>query len=584
MKKALALIISFVMLISCMPITASASASSMLNNYFYGGIAKPQAPILHHFNNDIWDCVDLWQDENSDIINFGTAVNGRSWDEFLDNNGLMYLDAYIQVDTRIDGGNWNYSADWENGDYSSICENWGTFYVPQASISPEWMATKTQHFSILEAVYYSFDAPNSNGIFKNMIYRTGTNDENYRYYLDTENHTFGVRYRYKIVATDDHETQTLFSEWSDETSIGKNGTQALLTKSATPAAITITSGSCLGDPNAEHPRNEFYLDIDVPQSIYNDLKYYEIVENAFEPILIEVQYRVNGGNWINSGVANATSIDSGERLFNGTDKPLKKGDKVEFRMRVAEGDEKNIKGNWSNIYTSYAVVTDYNYVEEVVQEKPITSLEDSATEKQVTDFITGLKSDADPKGTSFRKFPVQQSSVTNTSVKIKWNKVKGAAYYIVYGNKCGTKNRYKKIKKVTALNFTQKGLKKGTYYKYLVSAFDKNGKHIATSLTTHIVTNGGKYCNFKSVSTKAKKNAVTLKKKGKTFKLGAKAVKANSKKKANVHRKLKYESSNKKIATVDASGKITAKKKGTCYIWVYAQNGAYAKVKVTVKK
>ena len=583
MKKTLAWILSVIMLITCLPMTVFASASSMLNNYFYGGIQKPQKPILHHYNNDTWDCVDLWQDENSDIINFGTAVNGRSWDEFMDDNGLMYLNAYIQVDTRIDGGSWNYSADWENGDYSSICENWGTFYVPQVSISPDWMATKTQHFSIFEALYYSFNDPNSNGIFKNMIYRTGTNDENYKYYLDTENHTFGVRYRYKIVATDEHETQTLFSDWSDESSIGKNGNQAPLTKPTSLSAITITSGSCLGDETAAHPKNTIYLDIDVPQSIYNDLKYYEIVENAFQPILIEVQYRVNGGAWTESGIANATTIDSGERLFNGTNQPLKKGDKVEIRMRVAEGNEKNIKGPWSNAYTTYAAVTDYNYKEQPAP-KPITSLDQSANETQVTDFITGLKSDSDPKGTSFRKFPVQQAKVTKNSVKIKWNKVNGAAYYVVYGNKCGTKNRYKKIKKVTALNYTQKKLKKGTYYKYLVSAFDKNGKHIATSLTTHIVTNGGKYCNFKSVKTNAKKNAVTLKKKGKTFKLGAKAIKADSKKKVSVHRKIKYETSNKKIATVDASGKITAKKKGTCYVYAYAQNGVFKKIKVTVKK
>ena len=98
------------------------------------------------------------------------------------------------------------------------------------------------------------------------------------------------------------------------------------------------------------------------------------------------------------------------------------------------------------------------------------------------------------------------------------------------------------------------------------------------------MTNGGKSCNFKSVKTNAKKNAVTLKKKGKTFKLGAKAIKADSKKKVSVHRKIKYETSNKKIATVDASGKITAKKKGTCYVYAYAQNGVFKKIKVTVKK
>ena len=46
---------------------------------------------------------------------------------------------------------------------------------------------------------------------------------------------------------------------------------------------------------------------------------------------------------------------------------------------------------------------------------------------------------------------------------------------------------------------------------------------------------------------------------------------------------IRYESSNKKIAAVNKNGKVTAKKKGTCYIWVYAKNGYAKKIKVTVQ-
>jgi uncharacterized protein YjdB len=46
---------------------------------------------------------------------------------------------------------------------------------------------------------------------------------------------------------------------------------------------------------------------------------------------------------------------------------------------------------------------------------------------------------------------------------------------------------------------------------------------------------------------------------------------------------VRYESSNSKIATVNGSGKITAKAKGTCYIYAYAQNGVVKAVKLTVK-
>lgn len=73
---------------------------------------------------------------------------------------------------------------------------------------------------------------------------------------------------------------------------------------------------------------------------------------------------------------------------------------------------------------------------------------------------------------------------------------------------------------------------------------------------------------------------------GKTFKIKAKVVPADSKKKELSDRYAKtfrYASSNTKVATVDINGKIIAKKMGTCYIYVYAKNGYAKKIKVTVK-
>ena len=107
-----------------------------------------------------------------------------------------------------------------------------------------------------------------------------------------------------------------------------------------------------------------------------------------------------------------------------------------------------------------------------------------------------------------------------------------------------------------------------------------NGKKVwlAKSKTIHVTTTGGKYGNAKSV--KVNKTAVALKK-GKTFKI--QAVQVTNGKPTQNHAKIKYESTNKKVATVTSSGTIKAKGKGTCYIYVYAQNGVYKKIKVTVK-
>ena len=59
--------------------------------------------------------------------------------------------------------------------------------------------------------------------------------------------------------------------------------------------------------------------------------------------------------------------------------------------------------------------------------------------------------------------------------------------------------------------------------------------------------------------------------------------KASKKLALKKHRVVKYESSNTKVATVTSKGKIKGIKKGTAYVYAYAQNGVAKKIKVTVK-
>ena len=46
---------------------------------------------------------------------------------------------------------------------------------------------------------------------------------------------------------------------------------------------------------------------------------------------------------------------------------------------------------------------------------------------------------------------------------------------------------------------------------------------------------------------------------------------------------IRYGSTNKAVATINSKGKIMAKEKGTCYVYAYAQNGVFKKIKVTVE-
>ena len=196
------------------------------------------------------------------------------------------------------------------------------------------------------------------------------------------------------------------------------------------------------------------------------------------------------------------------------------------------------------------------------------------------------------KTKGFGRLKVRSVNQTKTSITLEWSKLDGVDGYLIYGNRCNTSTKTYKYKKLDTITngrtWTHKNLKKGTFYKYIVKAYKiVDGKKIVTdtSASIHVITQGSKYGIARSVSvTKIgnKKNVskITLKK-GKTAQITAKEIKKD--KKIRHHRNLCYESSNTAVATVTPEGLIQAVSKGTCTIWVYAQNGVYAALTVTVK-
>jgi len=114
---------------------------------------------------------------------------------------------------------------------------------------------------------------------------------------------------------------------------------------------------------------------------------------------------------------------------------------------------------------------------------------------------------------------------------------------------------------------------------------DGKKSYVKTSPIVHAYTSGGtkKYTNSKSVT--VKKAKVSLKE-GKTYKIKATVKKLQKGKKimpAGHVAKLRYLSSNTIVATVSKSGKIKGVNNGTCYVYAYAHNGVFKRIKVTVK-
>ena len=184
------------------------------------------------------------------------------------------------------------------------------------------------------------------------------------------------------------------------------------------------------------------------------------------------------------------------------------------------------------------------------------------------------------------------ASQTGSGDTVKWSSVKGASFYRLYGSYCGKKLKIiKKFKGSLTREMTVKKLNGKTLDLYRACKFQVraykvvNGKEkeIARSLAAHVIgRKNRKYTNVKTV--KAGKTSYTVRK-GKTAKVKVKLVLADAKKKlfGGHCSKLRYVSSDKSIAAVSKKGVIKGKAKGSCSVYVYAKNGRYKKLKVTVK-
>lgn len=192
---------------------------------------------------------------------------------------------------------------------------------------------------------------------------------------------------------------------------------------------------------------------------------------------------------------------------------------------------------------------------------------------------------------------VTMTSKDKKKLILKWKKVGDANGYDIYFAKGDPSKDKNKIKKVTTIKnnktttYTARNLKKNTSYAAYVKAFvwkdskKKNKIYIGESPVMYAYTSGGNGKKANAGSVSVKKTEVSIKK-GNTSKITASVKSSDKKKKTVTYKKLKdirYLSTDKTIATVSSKGKITAKKKGTCKIYVYAHNGVNKTITVTVK-
>ena len=184
---------------------------------------------------------------------------------------------------------------------------------------------------------------------------------------------------------------------------------------------------------------------------------------------------------------------------------------------------------------------------------------------------------------------VRMTAKGDNSLVVSWSKIQGAEAYDIYFAYCGETSKYAAtVKGNKTFSWTKSGLKKGRCYKAYVKAYImKNGKkhYVKCSPLVLAYASGGSndYTSAKAVTVEKASANLTV---GRAFQIKPSIVKLN-KNKYLMPKKFaatfRYMSSNEKIATVSSGGKVTAKGKGTCYIYVYAHNGVSRQVKITVK-
>ena len=118
----------------------------------------------------------------------------------------------------------------------------------------------------------------------------------------------------------------------------------------------------------------------------------------------------------------------------------------------------------------------------------------------------------------------------------------------------------RRLQLFTKKTFTNKKLKKGTYYKYMVVALNEKGKVVAISKLIHVATKGGKVGNCKKL--KVNKSKVKLKQ-GRKFKLKVKQIAKSKKVKLKKHRKTAFESDNQDVAVVSKKESLQLRRKAS---------------------
>ena len=357
-KIALACLLALMTLLSLIPTAVLPAAADTTPAFeaelFPDGISAPSI-YLEVIGNSGEDngrfC--LWYDFPSEIANAGEAYRNLLYDDgsyycfdkFKEQYGVDDWYFYLQVDMKVDNGDWSYTESWDRNEDVYKWYGWPEYYSIGERIE-NVIAQETTLYADTLHDHGEEGHPLHNAITSAI---TGWGEPVYHYDLDT--HTVCVRARVLVkYYTDDYENVYFITgAWSSVASVGKNGTQ---TAPAKPTSIPVP---VINDFHIEEPEDgmgypelKWYLG-NVPA--YDDLAlYWEINNDWWDGLHQEGLIRVNNGDWMNLDMWGYGISAGGSSMWN--NEHLTPGCHVEAKFRV--GCEELGYSAWSPVYTAGA--------------------------------------------------------------------------------------------------------------------------------------------------------------------------------------------------------------------------------------
>ena len=148
---------------------------------------------------------------------------------------------------------------------------------------------------------------------------------------------------------------------------------------------------------------------------------------------------------------------------------------------------------------------------------------------------------------------------TSKSIRLKWGKVKDASGYVIYRNN----KKVKTINSAKKKTWVDKKCKRNKTYKYRIRAFVKRGKKksygaYSISVSAKTYTKNSKRVNVGTVEMDLIDIDLNVCEKTKNSVVVKKSKYAKRKKAVPLSKKVRWYSSNSKIAAVDKNGTIQA--------------------------